>query len=395
MMSPPSHVLPTYQFSHRFVRGEGAYLFDDTGQRYLDFTSGIGVTCLGHCHPALAETVAQQSTTLWHLSNLFTDGGQERVASLLCQHSFADKVFFCNSGAEAIEAGIKLCRRFFQRQGQGERHRIIATQRAFHGRSLSGIAASGQEKLTRGFSPLPPGFDHVAFGDIDAMTRCLSPQTAAILVEPIQGEGGIYTADNAYLEALSTLAREHGCLLFFDEVQCGMMRSGKLFAHQWTSATPHVLATAKGLGGGFPVGACLCSDDVAQGLERGCHGSTFGGNPLAMAVAHKVLTIITEETFQDHVMRMAHILQDGLTSIVKDYAHIFSAWRGKGLMLGLVCHVPMADVLHAFRQALLLAVPASNNVLRLLPPLIIHEQHIDEALRAIKNSCEALSSSRP
>ena len=387
------HVFPTYDVSlPMFVRGEGAYLFAEDGARYIDLTSGIGVTCMGHSHPALVAALQEQSTRLWHLSNLFADGGQERVAARLCEHSIADYVFFCNSGSEAIEASIKLARRYFQQRGQTERYRVVATHHSFHGRTLSAIAASGQKKLTDGFAPLPSGFDHVTFGVLDEMARAITDKTAAILIEPIQGEGGIHVADDAYLQGLAELCRQRQCLLIVDEVQCGMGRSGKLFAHQWSAIKPNIIAMAKGLGGGFPVGACLADKETAQGFTKGSHGSTFGGNPLAMAVADKVLELLFAKDFLPTMMRNAEKLQHGLTQLCQTYPQILRPWRGKGLMLGLPCVISNSRVIATFHKNKVLAVPAASNVVRLLPPLTISTDVIAESLDAMNTACAQLVS---
>ncbi|MBC6445022.1 MAG: aspartate aminotransferase family protein [Alphaproteobacteria bacterium GM202ARS2] len=392
MSNVSPHVFPTYDFSlPMFVRGEGAYVYTEEGNRYIDLTSGIGVTCMGHSHPALVATLQEQSTQLWHLSNLFTDGRQERVAARLCEHSHAEQVFFCNSGSEAIEASIKLARRYFQQRGQSERYRIVAARHSFHGRTMTAIAASGQKKLTDGFAPLPSGFDHITFGVLEEADRALTAHTAAVLIEPIQGEGGIHVADDVYLQGLATLCQQRGCLLIVDEVQCGMGRSGKLFAHQWSAIKPNIIAMAKGLGGGFPVGACLADKQTAQGFTKGSHGSTFGGNPLAMAVADKVLELLFAKDFLPTMMGNAKKLHDGLTQLCQTYPQILHPWRGKGLMIGLPCVIGNHHVIEAFHQNNVLAVPAGCNVVRLLPPLTITAEVIAESLTAMDKACAQLA----
>ncbi|MBL6933691.1 MAG: aspartate aminotransferase family protein, partial [Rhodospirillales bacterium] len=287
MISP---VMPTYaRIDVTFERGEGAYLFDTNGRRFLDFASGIAVTALGHCHPHLVAAVQQQAGQLWHTSNLYHIPGQEKLAQRLVAATFADSVFFSNSGAEAVECALKMARKYHADNGNPERYRVIALNNAFHGRTLATIAAGGQEKHLAGFAPAVDGFDHVPFGNLNEVRAAIGAETAAIIVEPVQGEGGINPASTEFLKGLRAAADEFGILLIFDEVQCGMGRTGKLFAHEWAGVTPDIMAVAKGLGGGFPVAACLASERTAQALSAGSHGSTFGGNPMSMAAANAVL----------------------------------------------------------------------------------------------------------
>jgi acetylornithine/N-succinyldiaminopimelate aminotransferase len=370
-----------------FERGEGAYLIATNGRRYLDFGAGVAVNALGHCHPKLVAALQEQATRLWHCSNLYRIASQERLAERLIAASFADAAFFCNSGAEAIECGLKLCRKYHDNTGHPERYRVICFDGGFHGRTLATIAAGSSDKHRAGFDPAMPGFDHVAFGDIAAVEAAITDETAAILIEPVQGEGGIRVAEADFLRALRRLADQHGLLLFFDEVQCGMGRTGRLFAHEWSGVFPDVMALAKGLGGGFPVGACLAAGQAAETFGPGSHGSTFGGNPLAMAVANAVLDVMVDGEFLKHVRTTGEHLRSRLEMLAKGFPGVIADVRGLGLMQGLKCSVDnRALVAHLASQGML-AVPASDNVVRLLPPLIIGEEQIDEAMRALEQSC--------
>lgn len=384
-----SFLFPLYNFpDNNFVRGEGAYLFDDKGARFLDFTSGIGVNALGHAAPPLVEALCLQAQTLWHVSNLFSHGGQEKVAQQLVRHSFADRAFFCNSGTEAIEMGIKLVRRYHQNRGDDGRYRIISMHGSFHGRSMAAVSASGvQSSMLEGFLPPLSGFDQVNFGSIDEVRRALSDETAAILLEPLQGEGGIHVASHDYLRDLRALADEAGALLFFDEVQCGMGRTGKLFFHEWSGVTPDVMASAKGLGGGFPVGALLAREEIAAVMTKGAHGSTFGGNPLAMAVADKIMSIIAEPSFLQEVARLGAKLKDAMMKIARNYPSIMGEVRGEGLMLGVPILHKRDEMIQELREHHLLTVGARGNIIRLLPPLTIEDSHIDECVHAFATVC--------
>jgi acetylornithine/N-succinyldiaminopimelate aminotransferase len=374
-------LLPVYKRSEiAFERGEGAYLFDRAGRRYLDFGSGIAVTLLGHGHPHLVAVIKAQAEKLWHCSNLYGIEPQQRLAERLVAHSFADTAFFCNSGAEALECAIKMARRFHYERGQPERHRIITFEGAFHGRTLATISAGGQEKHLEGFRPVLPGFDQVPLGDISNVEAAIGAETAGVLIEPIQGEGGIRTPERSFLEQLRQLCDEHDVLLILDEVQCGMGRTGRLFAYEWTRMTPDIMALAKGLGGGFPIGACLATARAASGMVPGCHGSTFGGNPLACAVANGVLDVVLEEGFLAHVRAMAKRLRAEVDRLAAAFPSVIEEVRGQGLLLGLRCGPSNADISTELLARGMLAVPAGENVLRLLPPLIIEEQHIDEAI---------------
>ena len=380
-------VMPTYARADvAFERGEGAYLYAVDGARYLDFASGIAVTALGHAHPHLVAALREQAGKLWHTSNLFQIPGQVRLAERLIAASFADSVFFTNSGVEAIECGLKIARKYQHDFGDPRRYRVICAHGAFHGRTLATISAGGQEKHLAGFGPAVDGFDHVAFGNMNELRNAITGETAAILVEPVQGEGGLRAASIDYLRALRAVADEFGLLLFFDEVQCGMGRTGKLFAHQWAGVEPDIAATAKGLGGGFPVGACLAKEKAARALTAGSHGSTFGGNPLAMAVANAVLDVILADGFLDQVQMRAARLRAGLEDFVRRHPELVEELRGAGLLLGLKCVVPNTDMVARLRQNGMLTVTAGDNVLRLLPPLIIDDRHIDEALAVLERT---------
>lgn len=386
MTEMASHILPTYPRSGVTpARGEGVYLIDEQDRRYLDFTSGIAVNALGHAHPHLVRAVQDQASKLWHVSNLFNIPGQEQLASRICEASFAEYVFFCNSGAEALEAAIKMARRYHFVKGNPERNRIITFTGAFHGRTLATIAAGGQEKYLEGFEPRLPGFDQVAFGDHEALKQAITQETAAVLVEPVQGEGGVRAVPSFCLTGLRELCDEHGILLIADEVQCGIMRTGRFLAHQHAGMAPDIATIAKGIGGGFPLGACLATKEAASGMAFGSHGSTFGGNPLAMAVGNALLDVVLDPSFFEHVDHVATYLEDGLKKLALRHQEKIIELRGAGLMRGikLADHVVARDVLHACAEESLLVCTAGDNVLRLLPPLIIEPSHVDEALHVI------------
>ena len=374
-----------------FERGEGAYLYSTDGRRFLDFASGIAVTALGHCHPHLVAALKAQTETLWHTSNLFRIPGQERLAERLAANSFADRVFFCNSGVEAFEGAVKLARKYQDDRGQPGRWRIITCEGAFHGRSLAAIAASGNEKYLKGFSPVAPGFSNVAFNNLNELRTAITDETAAIMIEPIQGEGGINPAQLDYLERLREVCDEFGLLLIFDEIQCGIGRTGKLFAHEWCSARPDIMLLAKGLGGGFPVGAILATEAVSNSFTPGSHGTTFGGNPLAMAVGNAVLDVLLADGFLDQVVANGKALKDGLVAMAQRHPAVIAEVRGAGLMLGLKLVVPNLDFIARLRGDGMLAVPASDNVVRLLPPLIIGEAEVQEALDKLERCCVGLA----
>ena len=380
-------VMPVYARTDlAFERGEGAYLFDASGKRYLDFASGVAVTALGHAHPRLMAAVSAQMAKVWHTSNIYRIPGQERVAAKLIANSFADTVFFCNSGAEAMEGVIKLCRKYQHDTGHPERYRVITAEGAFHGRTLATIAAGGQAKHLHGFEPAVDAFDQVPWGNLNELRAAIKPETAAILVEPIQGEGGIRPATVDYMRGLRATADEFGLLLAFDEVQTGMGRTGKLFAHEWAGIAPDVMGIAKGLGGGFPVGAVLATERAAVGMVPGTHGSTFGGNPLAMAAAEAVLDVMLDKGFLAHVQEMGKLLWDETGKLVDAYPQVVAERRGMGLLLGLKCKAPNGDVYRKFLANGLVTVLAGDNVVRLLPPLIIEKSHLIEAADIMRRS---------
>ncbi len=379
--------MPTYARSDiTFDRGEGASLYADDGRRYLDFSSGIAVTALGHSHPHLVEALKAQAEKLWHVANLYQIPEQQRLAERLVANSFADTVFFNNAGAEAIECGIKMVRKYQHETGHPERYRMICCEGAFHGRTLATIAAGGQEKHLAGFGPPMDGFDHVPFGNLNEMRAAVTPETAGILIEPIQGESGIRPADDDYLRGLRAAADEFGLLLFFDEVQCGMGRTGKLFAHEWSGVTPDVLATAKALGGGFPVAACMATENAAQGMGVGSHGSTFGGNPHAMAVANAVLDVMLADGFLDNVVKMGEALARGLETVAAAHPNAIEEVRGSGLLRGIKLAGDSREMVSTLRDNGLLTVAAGDNVIRMLPPLIVEQAQIDEAMAIIDRS---------
>ncbi|MEQ8666859.1 MAG: aspartate aminotransferase family protein [Rhodospirillales bacterium] len=386
-------VMPTYaRLDVAFERGEGAYLFDEAGNRYLDFAAGIAVDSLGHCHPHLVAALTEQAGKLWHVSNLYQIPGQKRLAERLVANTFADSVFFTNSGAEALECSFKMARRYQSQNGHPERYRVICCTGAFHGRTLATIAAGGQAKHLDGFGPVVDGFDHVAFDNMNEMRDAITPETAAILVEPVQGEGGIRPVSAAYLKAMRQACDEFGLLLILDEVQSGMGRTGKLFAHEWSGVSPDIMASAKGLGGGFPVGACLATEKAASALTAGTHGSTFGGNPLAMSAANAVLDVILKDGFLDHVVAVGNYLKERLDAVATANPKVIEEVRGKGLMLGLKCagegtNLALNKQLFAHHM---LSVPAGDNVVRLIPPLVIDESHVDEAVSIIETAAAAV-----
>lgn len=381
-------IMPTYgQPPVDIERGEGPYLFATDGRRFLDFTSGIAVVGLGHAHPHLVAEVRRQAGELMHCSNLFGIPGQQRLAERLAANSFADTMFFSNSGAEANECAIKTVRRYQFTEGHPERYRIITFQGAFHGRTLATIAATGEEKVLHGFGPKVDGFDHVPVGDLDAVRAAITEETAGIMIEPIQGEGGFRIISDDFLKGLRALCDEHGLLLVFDEVQCGMGRTGKLFAYEWSGVAPDIMSLGKGIGGGFPLGACLATEKAAEGMTAGSHGSTYGGNPMSSAAGNAVLDIMLEDGFLDHVQAMSANLKGKMEGLRERNDNIFEDVRGRGLMLGMKCKVPNMDVVVALREAGLLTVPAGENVVRLLPPLVIEESHIDEAMGCLETAC--------
>lgn len=389
-----SALFPTYARSDlSFERGEGAWLFTEKGERYLDFGSGVAVTALGHSHPHLVEALKSQADKVWHVSNLHQIPGQERLAKRLCQASFADRVFFANSGAEANECAIKLARRYHYAKGHPELSRLIAFEGAFHGRTLATIAAGGQSKHLDGFGEPVPGFDHLPAGDIDAVKAAVTDETAGIIIEPVMGEGGVRLIDPGFLRDLRALCDEKGILLIFDEVQTGMGRTGRLFAHEWADVEPDIMSLAKGLGGGFPLGACLATEEVGSTMTPGSHGSTFGGNPLAMAVGNAVLDVLLEEGFMARVAETALRFKQRLAAIKDQHADIIEEVRGQGFLLGLKCTSSVSNgaLVKTLADEGLLTVQAGDNVVRLLPPLIIGEAEIDAACDKIEAACNALA----
>ncbi len=384
-------VLPTYaRADAAFEKGEGAYVYGTDGRRFLDFGTGIAVLCLGHSHPHMVASLQKQVGEIMHCSNLYQIPGQQRLAERLVANSFADSVFFTNSGAEACECAIKMVRRYQHGAGHPERYRIITIEGAFHGRTLTTIAAGGGEKLLEGFGPKVDGFDQVPFGDLAAVEAAIGDATAAIMVEPIIGEGGIKVQPDGYMEGLRALCDQHGLLLVLDEVQTGMGRTGKLLCHEWTGAVPDIAALGKGIGGGFPVGACVASEKAAAAMTAGSHGSTYGGNPLAMAAGNAVLDVMLADGFLDHVNEIAAKLRARLEDLCKRNDSVFEEVRGRGLHLGLRCKLPNMEVVDALRAAGMLVVPAAENVIRILPPLNIDDSHVEEALEIMETVCREI-----
>ena len=384
--------MPTFARVHlAFERGEGVWLVTTNRERYLDFTSGVAVNALGHAHPHLVAALAEQAQKVWHVSNLYEIPEAERVAQRLCEASFADVVFFCNSGAEAAEGAIKTARKYHAVDGHPDRFRIITFEGAFHGRTLATLAAGGQKKYLDGFGPVVEGFDQVPFGDLEATKRAIGSETAAIMIEPVMGEAGVRIVEPSFLRALRELCDQHGLLLIFDEVQSGMGRTGELFAYQLTGVTPDIMALAKALGGGFPVGACLATSEAAKGMTAGTHGSTFGGNPLAMSAANATLDVMLAPGFFDHVKRIALVFKQRLAEIKDSYPALIAEVRGEGLLVGLRVLVPAGELVDALRAEKMLTVGAGDNVVRLLPPLIISEQEIAEGIARLDRACAGLS----
>ncbi|HEX2840924.1 aspartate aminotransferase family protein [Hyphomicrobium sp.] len=376
-----------------FARGEGAWLETSCGERYLDFGSGVAVNALGHAHPRLVAALTAQAGQLWHTSNLYRVAGQEKLAERLVEVTFADKVFFCNSGAEACEGAIKAARRYHFVSGNPERWRIVTCTGAFHGRTLTTLAAAGNAKYLEGFGPEAPGFDHVPFGDLEAIRAAVGPETAAVMLEPVQGEGGVHVGSADYLRGLRALCDEAGILLVLDEVQTGVGRSGKLFSHEWAGITPDIMAIAKGIGGGFPLGAVLATERAATGLTPGMHGSTFGGNPLATAVGYEVLDAVLEPGFLDEVQRKTLRLRQGLAQIQDQFPDLVSEVRGQGLLVGIKVKVAPAEVVASALSEKLLLVGAGDNVVRILPPLVVADDEIAEGIGRLARALTRLSQS--
>ncbi len=387
-----SHMLPVFARADvAFERGEGPWLIATNGDRYLDFTSGVAVNALGHAHPHLVAALQEQAAKLWHVSNLFTIPEGERLATRLCDESFADVAFFCNSGAEAMEAAIKMARKFQAVNGHPERYRLITFEGAFHGRTLATLAAGGQQKYLEGFGPRVDGFDQVPLGDLEAVKKAIGPQTAGILIEPWQGEGAVRAADPSFFRALRQLCDDNKLVLVFDEVQTGMGRIGTLFAYEKTGVTPDIMALAKALGGGFPMGACLATVAAAAGMTPGTHGSTFGGNLLAAAAGNATLDVMLAPGFFEHVQKMSLLLKQKLASVVDRYPGVVNEVRGDGLLIGVKAVVPAGDMINALRDEKLLTVAAGDNVVRFLPPLIVGETEINDAVTRLERACARLA----
>ena len=382
-----SSILGTYKGSKlSFVKGRGSYLITKGGKKYLDFASGIAVNSLGHCNPELIKALYDQSKKIWHTSNAFKINEQEKLANKLTNMTFANKVFFCNSGAEAVEAAIKIARAYHQIEKKKNRFKIITIKGSFHGRTIATISASGQKKLVDGFKPLVDGFTQVDFGDHDSFEKLIDKKTAAIMIEPILGEGGIKVIPNECLEGLRKLCDKKGILLIFDEVQCGVGRTGKLFSYQWSKIKPDILATAKGIGGGFPIGACLVTNKVSKGMKFGSHGSTFGGNPLACSVANKVLEIISKKNFLNNMNKNALFFRNNLEEIKNTYDHLIEEIRGKGFLLGVKCKINNSIIIEKLITNGLLIIGASENVIRILPPLNVKRKDLKIALKIIEKT---------
>ena len=390
MISP---VLPSYNRAKlSFVKGEGSWMIEADGRRFVDFASGIAVMSLGHGHPALVKALTEQASALWHTSNLYTVPQQEALAERLVENSFADTVFFCNSGTEATELAIKMARKYWADSDTPERTTILTFEGAFHGRSIAAISAAGSEKLTKGFGPLLPGFRQLPFGDHDALRQAAAaPDVGAIMVEPVQGESGIRVLPDQCLKGLRDLCDEHGLLLIFDEIQCGVGRTGRLFAHEWAGVTPDIMMVAKGIGGGYPLGALLATETAARGMTAGTHGSTYGGNPLGCAVGTAVMDEITRPGFLEDVRKKAGFLRQKLEGLVAAHPDIFESVRGSGLMLGLKCHATNTDLVARAHEAQILTVPAGDNVVRILPALTITEDEITEGIARLDTAATALS----
>lgn len=379
-----------------FERGEGAKLYDTDGNEYIDCTSGIAVNSLGYSHPHLVESLKKAAEGIWHLSNVFTIPGQKDLATRLCEHTFADRVFFTNSGAEAMECAIKTARRFHFANGNPQRTNILTFEGAFHGRTIATIAAGGQEKYLEGFGEKSPGFISLPFGDLEALKAAIDDETAAMLVEPVQGEGGVREVPAEFLRQMRDLCDQHGLMLIFDEVQTGAGRTGKLFAHQMCDVEPDIMGIAKGIGGGFPVGACLATEDAASGMVAGTHGSTFGGNPLAMAMGNAVLDVILENGFLESVQQKSILFRQHLAELIDTFPDLLEDVRGVGLMIGMKAKVPNVEIMQAMREQGLLVIVAGDNVVRILPPLIITEEEIRSvrekmvaALTAVRSAKES------
>ncbi|BAT58078.1 succinylornithine transaminase/acetylornithine aminotransferase [Variibacter gotjawalensis] len=394
MAAAASHILPTYaRVEMSFERGEGIWLESTTGERFMDFTSGVAVNALGHAHPHLVKALTEQAQKVWHTSNLYRIPGGEKLADRLCEATFADQVFFTNSGAEALECSIKMARKYQAVIGHPERYRTITFEGAFHGRTLGTIAAGGNKKYLEGFGPPVEGFDQIAPGDIEAVKAAITPETGSILIEPVQGEGGVRVISTSFIKALRELCDQRGLLLILDEVQTGVGRTGELFAYMRSGITPDIMAIAKAIGGGFPLGACLATAEAAKGMTAGTHGSTYGGNPLAMACGNAVLDVVLEPGFMDSVRRKSVLLRQRLAEIKDRHPSIISEVRGEGLLIGLKAELPVGELVDALRAEGMITVAAGENVVRLLPPLIISEEEIAEAVQKIDRAATRIEQS--
>ena len=388
-------LLPTYNRTDiAFVRGEGSYLFAEDGKRYLDFGAGIAVNAFGHANPVLVGALSEQAGKLWHTSNLYRVPGQESLSRKLVANTFADTVFFTNSGTEAIELAIKMARRHHFVNGAPERFHIVSFEGAFHGRTMAAINAGGNEKYLEGFGPRMPGFDQVALGDLEALKNVIGPQTAALIIEPLQGEGGVRTVEPEFLRALRKLCDETGMLLIFDEIQTGVGRTGKFFAYDWLGFAPDIMTVAKGIGGGFPLGAVLATAEAAKGMTVGTHGTTYGGNPLAMAVGNAAIDLVLAPGFLDHVNRIANYLHQQLGALVSGHPDLFESVRGQGLMIGLKMKTPPAEFLAAARANGLIVLPAGDNVVRLLPPLTLSEDEAREGMELLNKTASQMGAQK-
>lgn len=384
-------VLPTYNRAPlHFVKGEGCWLFEEDGRRFLDLGSGIAVNVLGHAHPPLVAALTEQANKLWHVSNLYEIPQQQALADKLVETTFADTVFFTNSGTEACELAVKMARKYRYEKGHPEKTGILTFEGCFHGRSSAAIAASGADKMVKGFGPVLAGFKTLPWGDHDALHAAIDDTTGAILIEPVQGEGGIRTLPDQCLKGLRELCDEKGLLLILDEVQCGVGRTGQLFAHEWAGVTPDIMMIAKGIGGGFPLGAVLATEDAACGMVAGTHGSTYGGNPLGCAVGKAVLDVVADPDFLDDVRARAGLLRQKMEGLIAAHPTVFEGVRGYGMMLGLKSKLPAADVVKAGYAAEVITVPAADNIVRLLPPLNITEDEIQEAFNRLDAAATAL-----
>ena len=387
-------VMPTYaRTNHEFAYGEGAWLVDAAGRRHLDFGAGIAVNCLGHAHPKLIAALTEQAGKVWHTSNLYRVPKQEELANRLCELTFADTMFFTNSGAEAMECAFKTARKYQSHVGAPERVEIITFEGCFHGRTIAGISASKAAKMVDGFGPMLPGFVQVPFGDVDALRAAVTDKTCAVAVEPVLGEGGIMPAPDGFLKAIREICDETGALMICDEIQCGVGRTGKLFAHEWAGVTPDIMAIAKGIGGGFPLGACLATERAASGMVAGTHGSTYGGNPLGAAVGLAVLEEVANEAFLDTVRQRAGYFAQKLGALVDAHPDVLEGVRGEGLMMGIKCKAPNMDLVQAAYAEEMLTVPAADNIVRILPPLNITEGELDEAVARLDRACSRIEAS--